>query len=85
MTLGALDGNAAAGLLFQAYGREMTAAIGSCNGCGNTGPLAEAVAFLRAPGTVLRCRRCSAVLVVLVDRGEAVVPYEAGVRLTERS
>jgi hypothetical protein len=85
MTADGLDGNAAAGILFQAYGREMTAEIGSCTSCGNTGPLAEALAFLSAPGTVLRCRRCQAVLIVLVERGDAVARHEAGVRLAEPS
>src|SRR5947209_10259871 len=62
MTAEGLDGNAAAGILFAAYGREMTSEIGSCTNCGNTGPLAEAITFLHAPGTVLRCRRCQSVL-----------------------
>jgi hypothetical protein len=81
---GGLDGNAAAGILFEAYGREMTAEVGSCTSCGNTGPLAEAMAFLHAPGTVLRCRRCQAVLMVLVESGDAVVSHETGIRVAEQ-
>jgi hypothetical protein len=81
MTAEGLDGNAAAGILFAAYGREMTAEIGSCASCGNTGPLAEALAFLDAPGAVLRCRRCESVLMVLVDRGEAAFSYASGIHL----
>lgn len=81
MTADRLDGNAAAGILFAAYGRDMTAEIGSCRSCGNAGPLAETVAFLQAPGTVLRCSRCQAVLMVVLDRGDTAVSYEPGIRL----
>jgi Family of unknown function (DUF6510) len=62
----ALDGNAAGGLLLEVFGREMTAARGTCASCGAVAALAEAIAYLRGPGTVLRCRSCTAVLVVVV-------------------
>ncbi len=62
----ALDGNAIAGLLHEVFGTEMTPAIGTCASCGATGPLAECVVYLRAPGTVVRCRRCTALLIVIV-------------------
>jgi hypothetical protein len=62
----ALDGNAIAGLLHEVFGTEMTTAIGTCASCGETGPVAETVVYLRAPGTVARCRRCSSVLMVVV-------------------
>jgi Family of unknown function (DUF6510) len=62
----ALDGNAIAGLLHEVFGAEMTPAIGTCGSCGATGPLAECVVYLRAPGTVVRCRRCTGVLIVIV-------------------
>ena len=62
----ALDGNAIGGLLHEVFGTEMTAAIGRCATCGATGPVAETVVYLRAPGTVARCRVCLSVLMVIV-------------------
>ena len=64
-----LDGNGAAGKLSEVFAREMTGARGRCDSCGNVGTLAEARAFLDAPGVVIRCRACESVLLVLV-RGE---------------
>ena len=61
-----VDGNAIAGLLHEVFGTEMTPAIGTCAACGATGPLAECVVYLRAPGTVVRCRRCTGLLMVIV-------------------
>jgi hypothetical protein len=62
----ALDGNAIGGLLHEVFGTEMTAAMGTCAACGATRPVAECVVFNRAPGTVVRCRTCSALLMVIV-------------------
>lgn len=64
----ALDGNAIGGLLREVFGVEMTAAVGTCAHCGATGPIAEAVVYLRVPGSVVRCRVCTAVLMVIVRR-----------------
>jgi hypothetical protein len=61
-----LDGNAIAGQLHEVFGTELTAALGSCAGCGATGPVAELAVYLRGPGVVGRCRHCDAVLIVLV-------------------
>jgi hypothetical protein len=62
----ALDGNAIGGLLYEVFGTEMTAATGTCAACGARAQVAEFAVFLRTPGTVARCRRCSAVLMVIV-------------------
>ncbi|HSR86932.1 MAG TPA: DUF6510 family protein [Streptosporangiaceae bacterium] len=62
----ALDGNAIGGLLHEVFGTEMTAAIGTCANCGRVAPVAETLVYLQAPGTVMRCRRCFAVLMVVV-------------------
>jgi DNA-directed RNA polymerase subunit RPC12/RpoP len=59
-----LDGNAIGGLMHEVFGREMTDAAGTCANCGATGPVAQAVVYLDAPGTVVRCRNCSSVLMV---------------------
>jgi hypothetical protein len=63
----ALDGNAIGGLLHEVFGAEMTAAAGTCATCGTTGPVAGCVVYLRAPGTVVRCRNCTSVLIVFVS------------------
>jgi Family of unknown function (DUF6510) len=65
----ALDGNAIGALLHDVFGTEMTAAVATCATCGAIGPMAETVVYLRAPGVVVRCRRCAAVLMVVVQRG----------------
>jgi Family of unknown function (DUF6510) len=64
----ALDGNAIGGLLHEIFGTEMTAATGTCANCGAVAPVAETVVYLQAPGTVMRCRNCTAVLMVVVRR-----------------
>ena len=64
-----LDGNGAAGALSEVFALEVTAARGRCDGCGNVAALAEARAYMDAPGLVLRCRSCDNVLLVLV-RGD---------------
>ena len=58
----ALDGNAIGGLLIDVFGAEMTAVGSTCGTCGTTRPVAELVVYLRAPGTVVRCRTCGTVL-----------------------
>jgi hypothetical protein len=63
-----LDGNAIGGLLLEIFSTEMTAAIGTCANCGAVGPVAETVVYLEAPGTVVRCRYCTAVLMIIIRR-----------------
>ncbi len=63
----ALDGNAIGGLLLEVFGADMTTAAGRCGTCGTVGLVAELAVYLRAPGTVVRCRTCGAVLMVFVS------------------
>jgi hypothetical protein len=63
-----LDGNAIAGTLTDVFGVDMTLVTATCAGCGAAGVLAETMVYLRAPGTVVRCRHCESVLVVMVER-----------------
>ena len=78
----ALDGNAIAGLLVDVFGAEMTTATGTCAHCGAAGQVAELVVYLRAPGTVVRCRSCSSVVMVVVDvRGISCVDLQGLARL----
>ena len=60
-----LDGNAIGGLLQEVFGTEMTTAVGTCAACGATAQVAEFVVYLRAPGTVVRCRNCLGLLMVI--------------------
>jgi Family of unknown function (DUF6510) len=81
----ALDGNAIAGQLLEVFGAELTTATGVCASCGASGLVAELVVYLRAPGTVVRCRSCSSVLMVLVSRrGVTCVDLRGLSRLTRR-
>jgi len=69
-----LDGNAIGGQLLEVFGRELTAATCVCAACTARAQVAELVVYVRGPGTVVRCRSCSNVLMVLVSiRGTTCV------------
>jgi hypothetical protein len=68
----ALDGNAIGSLLIDIFGTEMTAANSTCASCGASRRVAELVVYLQAPGTVVRCRSCGSVLMVLVRRADVI-------------
>jgi ribosomal protein S27E len=61
-----VDGNAAAGALTDVFATDVTTANGRCDSCGRISALAQAKVFNRAPGLVLRCAGCGAVLLRLV-------------------
>ena len=67
MNTSTVDGNAVGGLLWEVFGREMTATSGSCAHCGMTAPLARTVVYRRGPGVVMRCRGCDGLLMVIVE------------------
>ena len=78
----ALDGNAIAGLLFEVFGGELTTATSVCGSCGARSQVAELHVYLRAPGTVARCRACAAVQMVFVTiRGITCVDLRGLARL----
>jgi len=80
---GTLDGNAVAGALADAFGADMTRAVTVCVGCGDHRPVGELVAYVHAPGIVLRCRGCHAVQVTVVHgRGRVRIDLR-GVRTLE--
>jgi hypothetical protein len=81
----ALDGNAIGGLLLEVFGVEMTNATGVCAHCGASGELATLVVYVQAPGTVVRCRGCGDVLVVIVDRRGVKCVDLRGVAALERA
>jgi hypothetical protein len=78
----ALDGNAIAGQLFDLFGAEMTTATGVCDHCQSVAQVAQLKVYLRAPGTVVRCRTCESIVMVLVEvRGIACVDMRGLARL----
>lgn len=62
-----LDGNALAGALADIFAVDMTSAMARCAGCGDMSAVAQAVVYVDAAGTVVRCRCCDAVLATLVQ------------------
>jgi hypothetical protein len=61
-----LDGNAIGGLLREIFTVEMTAAEATCGGCGAVNPVGRVQVYMHAPGTVVRCPACDAVLMRIV-------------------
>lgn len=66
----AVDGNAIGGLLHEVFGTDMTTVAGTCASCGATAVIAQLTVYRQAPGTVVRCPACGAVLMVFVRRQE---------------
>lgn len=66
-----LDGNTVAGALAAAFGGDMTSVPGRCAHCGAVNVVAELRAYVRAPGTVLRCPACDGVVLRVVETAEA--------------
>jgi hypothetical protein len=67
-----LDANAAAGILYEIFGVEMTAAPTECANCGKEGAMGELLAFMQGPGIVLRCPTCEGVVLRIVQTPEAI-------------
>ena len=66
-----LDGNAVAGLLYEVFSAEMTASPAECGHCGYLGEIGTLLAFIHAPGYVLRCPGCKNVILRIVETPEA--------------
>jgi uncharacterized Zn finger protein len=62
-----LDGNAAAGALAEIYGDDMTTVLAECASCGQVDPIGGLLAFVHAPGIVLRCTACATVMIRIVQ------------------
>jgi hypothetical protein len=67
-----LDANAAAGLLQEIFGAEMTASPTECAHCGNQAEVGTLWAFTQGPGIVLRCSGCENVVIRIVQTPEAI-------------
>ena len=68
-----LDANATAGLLYDIFGVEMTAAPTECANCGNEGELGTLLAFIHGPGIILRCSTCENVLLRIVQTADEII------------
>lgn len=80
-----LDGNAIAGLLAEIFAADMTSAMATCAACGAVRPVANTTVYLRAPGTVVRCRTCDSILIVVTTvRGRNCVDLSGVAELQAR-
>jgi hypothetical protein len=61
-----LDGNGIAGLLGEVFALEPTAGRGTCDGCGAEAAVGALDVYVHAPGIVVRCPSCEAVLLRVV-------------------
>ena len=78
-----LDGNAAAGVLGEVFGVEMTTAIGTCAHCGAANAIGAVQVYAQAPGTILRCPACAGVLITIVHARERLHVDLSGTRRLE--
>jgi hypothetical protein len=62
-----VDGNAAGGLLHSVFPFEMTLATVTCDGCGGSAPMATLAVYLDAPGVIVRCPSCEAVILRIAE------------------
>ena len=68
-----LDANATAGLLYEIFGVEMTAAPTECANCGNEGEIGTLLAFTQGPGVILRCSTCENVVLRIVQTPDEII------------
>jgi hypothetical protein len=83
-----LDANAAAGILQEIFGVEMTTSPTECANCGSEGEVGELLAFTQGPGIVLRCAKCESVVLRIVQTTDAIYLDARGavyLRLSKKS
>lgn len=78
-----LDGNAAAGMLREVFVHEMTLAVGTCANCSAVNPLGRWHVYANAPGVVMRCPACEAVVLRVVHGVARYWLDMSGLRLLE--
>lgn len=78
-----VDGNALGGLLWEIFGAEMTAAAGSCQGCGAIEAVGALLVHDQGPGAVVRCPHCEYVLLRVVRRRDCYLVDLRGLRWLE--
>jgi uncharacterized protein DUF6510 len=78
-----LDGNAVGGLLAELFGTDLTAHETVCASCGAHELVACLDVYVCAPGTVIRCRHCQAVMMRIVEAADRVWVDAGGVASLE--
>jgi Family of unknown function (DUF6510) len=78
-----LDGNAVGGLLREIFALELTTARSTCRACGRIAEVGALIVYAHAPGVVLRCPACEAVLMRVVRGGGRIWLELAGMRSLE--
>jgi len=78
-----VDGNAIGGMLMELFGREMTDARSSCAACGAIHSIGALLVYDQAPGEVVRCPSCGAVMLVAIERPAGLRFSFAAVRWVE--
>lgn len=76
-----LDGNAVAGTLSEIYGDDMTTVLAECGGCGKVDHVGGLLAYVHAPGIVLRCTACSTVILRIVQTPKGTLVDVRGKRI----
>ena len=76
-----LDANATAGPLAELFTVDLTVAMATCAGCGNTAPLAAHPLYADAPALVVRCPNCTAVVLRYASTGGRLRLDLTGARL----
>jgi Family of unknown function (DUF6510) len=72
-----VDGNALGGVLGEVFVHEMTSARMACAGCGEIEAIGAQHVYMRAPGIVVRCHHCDAVLLVMTQQnGKHLLGFE---------
>jgi hypothetical protein len=66
-----VDGNAVAGVLQMLLGGDVTAVPGRCGHCGALNAVGAMHAYVRGPGSVLRCPVCTGVVLRIVETTDA--------------
>lgn len=67
-----LDGNAAAGILNEIFALEMTTNLIECANCGREGEMGTLLAFMQAPGILLRCPTCESIILRIVQAPDTI-------------
>jgi hypothetical protein len=78
-----LDGNAIGGLLQKVFVEEMTVAVTTCAGCGAVREVGALSVYMSAPGAVVRCPGCDAVLMRVVHGRDCMWLDLRGIRCLE--
>jgi NAD-dependent SIR2 family protein deacetylase len=78
-----LDGNAIGGELDEIFAAEMTVARATCAACGAVWEMGALTVYAHAPGAVVRCVSCEAVLLRIVRADDRLWLDPSGVSCLE--